>query len=365
MAIVTTMTTEIVVCGQITLDIIPDLSHVPLTNLQIPGSFSPAGSLRIAAGGCVGNTGIALHKLGANVRLMAYVGNDVAGSLLRETVEAHCPSLGQGIGTKRSGDSPYTIVLSPSHIDRMFLHSAGLNQSFGINDIDFSSLTPRSIFHFGYPTVLPRMYADNGIELSDIMRIARECGAITSMDLSMPNAAPEAQSDWRNLLRTTLPYVDIFIPSLEELVFMLRPDVFNSSFIATIDRNFLESLLDELLHYGVVIGGIKLGEGGMIVKASDQKHLGAIGVSDSAAGDIIYQPAYEVTVSGTTGAGDCAYAGLLYALATGANLETAAKFACAVAAHSVESPESAVGLPPAGVIYERVISGWRTLPPMF
>ncbi|KXK24368.1 MAG: PfkB domain-containing protein [Chloroflexi bacterium OLB15] len=357
---------EIIVCGQLTLDLIPDLSKVPLSNLQIPGSFSPAGALKFSAGGCVGNTSIALHYLGANVRLMACVGDDMLGTLTRQIIRSHSAQLEAGLRIKHGETSPYTIVLSPSNIDRMFLHSAGLNQSFGINDVSFDAILPGSIFHFGYPTVLPHLYADEGIELSIIMRRAKEKGAVAAMDLAMPDIFSHG-IDWRLLLHSVLPHVDIFIPSLEEIVYMLRREAFDDLQRGqNIDDGFLISLLDEFIECGVAIAGVKLGEGGMILKLAEQQRIRALGFPDTQfAGKVIYQPAFEVIANGTTGAGDSAYAAFLYALANNFDFEAAARFACAAGAWCVEAPDSAAGLPDAKTIQMRIASGWQTRPPLF
>lgn len=357
---------EIIVCGQLTLDLIPDLGKVPLSNLQTPGSFSPTGALKFSVGGCVGNTGIALHRLGANVRLMAYVGDDLLGSLTRQIVRSHSPQLENGIYVKQGEVSAYTIVLSPSHIDRMFLHSAGLNQSFGIKDILFDAIMPGSIFHFGYPTILPHLYADNGLELSEIMRRAKANGAITSMDLAMPDTASQV-SNWRTLLYSALPHIDIFIPSLEEIVFMLRRSEFDVLLQGEAIRyEQLISLLDEFIEHGVAIAGIKLGTGGLILKSGHHQRLRDLKIVDMRfAEKVIYQPAFDVKVDGTTGAGDSAYAAFLYGLANEIDLEAAARFACGAGACSVEAPASAAGLPAAELIIQRIDSGWQTLPSWF
>ena len=45
---------------------------------------------------------------------------------------------------------------------------------------------------------------------------AKEAGATTSLDLSLSNPeSPAGKADWPAILRKTLPYVDIFVPSIE------------------------------------------------------------------------------------------------------------------------------------------------------
>ena len=69
------------------------------------------------------------------------------------------------------------------------------------------------------------MYERGGEELARIMELARASGAATSLDLAAVDAAsPAGRADWRGILARTLPYVDFFVPSIEEVCFMLDRD---------------------------------------------------------------------------------------------------------------------------------------------
>ena len=47
-------------------------------------------------------------------------------------------------------------------MDRSFLHCPGANDTFGPEDIDVERLAGVSLFHFGYPPLMRRMYSDGG-----------------------------------------------------------------------------------------------------------------------------------------------------------------------------------------------------------
>jgi sugar/nucleoside kinase (ribokinase family) len=64
---------DIVVGGHLCLDLIPRMEGVPLEKRLSPGQLFLVGALDISTGGAVSNTGLALHRLGAEVRLMATV----------------------------------------------------------------------------------------------------------------------------------------------------------------------------------------------------------------------------------------------------------------------------------------------------
>ena len=67
-----------------------------------------------------------------------------------------------------------------------------------------------------------RDYCDGGADLAASLRESRRRGLFTSLDMALPDPASEAgQVDWRALLQTVLPFVDAFLPSIEETLFML------------------------------------------------------------------------------------------------------------------------------------------------
>ena len=70
---------EIIVSGHLCMDLIPEMAHVPLDELATPGRIFAVGPLVMSTGGAVSNTGMDLHRLGIDVRLMASVGGDPLG----------------------------------------------------------------------------------------------------------------------------------------------------------------------------------------------------------------------------------------------------------------------------------------------
>ena len=75
---------DAIVAGHICLDIIPDLSGSTLEQFRrtfAPGKLLQVGSAALGTGGTVSNVGLALHKLGMDVRLMGKVGDDAFGQI--------------------------------------------------------------------------------------------------------------------------------------------------------------------------------------------------------------------------------------------------------------------------------------------
>jgi len=212
-----------VVAGHICLDIIP---RIPGGNVQArltPGALIEIGAALLSTGGPVSNTGRNLHTLGIDTRLMGKVGDDPFGRIILDLIRAQNPALVQNMIVVPGEVSSYSIVLSPPDADRSFLHCPGANHTFGADDLDCYVLRDVRLFHFGYPPVMERMYLDDGAELETMFRCAKETGVITSLDMAMPDPqGPSGRVDWRRILKRTLPYVDIFLPSLDELLVMLR-----------------------------------------------------------------------------------------------------------------------------------------------
>ena len=68
----------VIVAGHICLDIIPQLPSDPAHRMLRPGALDLLGPVTLAVGGCAGNTGIALHRLGLRTTLVARVGTEAA-----------------------------------------------------------------------------------------------------------------------------------------------------------------------------------------------------------------------------------------------------------------------------------------------
>ena len=362
-------TFEVIVSGHLCLDLIPSMAHVPLHELATPSRLFEVGELSLATGGAVSNTGQALHRLGINVRLMALVGDDLLGRVIIAALKERDPRLSEMIAIQPGEVSSYTVVLTPQNADRIFLHCTGTNRIFGQAHIDFSLLEKARLFHLGYPPALPRLTAHNGAELEAVYRRAKETGVVTSMDMSVPD--PEGASgrlDWAAILRRTLPHVDIFVPSIDEILFMLRRQDFAAwrhDVLSHLRGDYLSELAEEVIGLGAVIAGFKLGRCGLYLKTASPPAFARLSRLpldvDTWADQQAYAPAFKVNVAGTTGAGDAAYAGLLAALLWGKTPAETARWGCAVGACNVEAVDAVSGIRTAPETQARLDAGWPTL----
>lgn len=358
--------------GHVCLDIIPAMEgmHGSLQDIFVPGKLNDIGPAVLATGGAVPNTGLALFRLGAPTRLMGKVGDDWFGRTILGILRQHDPSLAEGMIVSPGEASSYTVVINPPGIDRMFLHCTGANDTFASGDVSDEALRQVGLFHFGYPPLMRSMYEDDGSELALLMQRAKKAGATASLDLARPDPAADAgRVDWRTILKRVLPSVDLFLPSIEEIMFMLRREQYdrtpNNELSAYMDAESLNELAGELIDMGAAIVVIKLGEFGLYLRTtSDEARLAefgryAPGRPAEWAGRELYAPCFEVSVKGTTGAGDCTIAGFLAGFAQGLAPEETMIGAVGTGACNVERPDSISGIVPWTAMRDRIAAGWK------
>jgi sugar/nucleoside kinase (ribokinase family) len=369
-------TSDAVVAGHICLDLFPDLSAIPSgqwKSLLRPGQLVVTGGVALSTGGPVSNTGLSLHKLGIRTRLMGKVGDDLLGRAIRQIVASHGSPLAADMVMDGAVDTSYTIIISPPGVDRIFLHCPGANDTFEAGDVRYDVVAEARLFHFGYPPLMRRMFEDGGAQLVEIFRRVKELGVTTSLDMAVPDPTSAAgRADWRTILEATLPHVDIFLPSVEETLYMLRRETYDElsraagggSFLPLITPALLSALGRALLEMGARIVGIKLGDRGLYVRTANRSAIEALGAarpSDPAAwaDRELWAACFEVDVVGATGAGDATIAGFLSGLLRDMPPEETITAALAVGACNVEAADALSGVRPWKETLARVRGGWQ------
>ena len=315
------MDKKIIVAGHVALDLTPvfptDSKYESAEECFIPGMLINVGPIHFSVGGAVSNTGLALKKMGADVDLMGKVGDDNFGKII-ENIYA---SFGAGgLIVDKNVDTSYTIILAPQGIDRIFFHDPAANNTFRCEDIPDSALEGVSLFHFGYPPLMRSMYENDGSELLKIFKRVKSKGIMTSLDMAAVDPHGEcAKTDWYKVCKDVLPYVDFFVPSLDEILAMLGPDFKTAKEAA-----------NECFRLGAKNVLIKCGTDGMYFKNSTEEGL---------------QEAYLAPfVASATGAGDTAIAAFLYAMMDGKTISEAAKYAAAQGACCVQAYDTVSSL---------------------
>lgn len=352
----------IVIAGHICLDLIPPFTSTghTLGELIQPGKLLNVGPVLSAPGGCVSNTGLGLHKMGFPVSLCGKIGADYFGGIVRDLLTQRGPGLEKSLIQDPASATSYTVVINPPGVDRVFLHCPGANDTFVAEDLSEESIRGASIFHFGYPPLMRRMFEDGGAELEKVLR--KGARSVTSLDMAMPDPDSDAgHADWHGILNRVLPRTDLFLPSFDEICQML-------GYVQTGDlESALEDVSQQLLEAGAGVIGIKLGSDGLYIRTStNPARLGKLAEICNCevrewAGREILSPCYQVNECGTTGAGDATIAGFLGAVSLGHDPETAASLATAVGACACESPDGTSGIRPWHEITRRIEQGWDRL----
>ncbi len=354
---------DAVVAGHLCLDISPDLrglaEPVRLEEVFAPTRLTSIGQAVLSTGGIVSNTGLALHRLGLQVGLIGKCGADIFGRAVLEILEREAPGSARYIAVSKNEPTSYTIVMSPPGIDRFFLHCAGTNNSFSFADLNMAAIKRARLFHFGYPTIMKRVLANNGRELVKIFKAVRQLGVTTSLDLTMPDPnSPEGRLDWAKLLPRLLPHVDVFVPSVEELTFIMSPARFKKllrrskggDLLEDLDMDMVMQLAGQCLQMGATVMLVKCGRLGIYARSAGSSQIEQMGKACPAkkikewADREIFEPSFLVKkVVSALGAGDCAVAGFLAGLLRGLSLADALRYSTALGAQNVRVLDAVSG----------------------
>ncbi len=367
---------KVIVAGHICLDItpiFPDKKVSRLEEVMQPGKLLEMGEADVHTGGAVANTGLAMKILGADVSLMGKIGEDAFGSMITQILDKY--DAGQGMIVDKETSTSYSVVLAPPGIDRIFLHNPGANHTFCAADIPQAALEEATLLHFGYPPIMKRMYENNGEELYLLMKRAKEAGVATSLDMAAVDDTSEAgQVNWREVLGRVLPYVDFFVPSVEELCYMLDKERFKEwqeraggcdiTEVLDVEAD-IRPLADLCMEMGAKVLMIKCGAPGMYYRTANTESLQHIGGSlladvnewaDREGFEKSYIP--EKVLSGT-GAGDTSIAAFLTAVLQGEALEVAMHLSAATGACCVEAYDALSGLKSLDELKTKIQNGWK------
>lgn len=319
---------DIVAAGHICLDLSPAFEPRRAQDagtLFRPGRLINMDGVTVSTGGAVSNTGFALSRLGLRVLPAARIGDDPFGRLIADIAERET---GCRIPCRQGVRSSYSIVLSPPGIDRIILHDPADNNTFGADDIDFDAVRDARAFHFGYPPLMRRVYEDDGAELTRIFAAAKAQGALTSLDMALPDAASESgRVNWQKALQNVLPYVDLFMPSVEEALYMLNRAAYERvTHGGALTFGILRELAGRMLDMGAKLAFIKCGAHGIYIKTSPR-------MPDGFGARELFHPSYRAQrFVSALGCGDTAIAGFLAAFISGLGLLDCARAACTAGA---------------------------------
>lgn len=366
------MKKKVIAAGHICIDItpvFPDKKVNQISDILSPGKLIQMGVADVHTGGSVANTGLAMKILGADVLLMGKMGNDAFGDMICSILKKY--DADRNMIRLDGEETSYSVVLAVPGIDRIFLHNPGANNTFCAEDISDEVLQEAGLLHFGYPPLMKKMYRNNGEELVRLFKRAKTAGCATSLDMAAMDEDTEAgKTDWNLILKNVLPYVDFFVPSVEELCFMLDRERFTEWQKRAAGRDITEildiekdvkPLADICMQYGVKVLLIKCGVPGMYYRTASAKEIESLSLNvtqwaEKEGFEKSYVP--DCVLSGT-GAGDTSIAAFLTAMMDGCSLEETMQLATATGASCVTAYDALSGLQPLSILKEKIAAGWE------
>jgi len=288
--------------------LVADVVAKPVDVLPERGRLVLASQFELHTGGCAANTGVGLARLGISTALAGKVGKDGFGDFLLRALAREGLDMRYVVQTEEASTSG-TMVMVASDGERSFIHHIGANGVLRREDISDALLRSSKVVHVAGALLMPSL---DGSPTADVLRTAKEAGAITCLD-----TAWDAQGRWMKAIAPALPYVDYFVPSFEEAK-MLVPGLTEP-----------EEVAKALREAGARVVVLKMGERGCYVQSEEES---------------FYAPAYRVPVADATGAGDAFAAGWIAGLVLGWDLRSTAKLANAVGACCVMAIGATAGL---------------------
>ncbi|MBI3788962.1 MAG: carbohydrate kinase family protein [Ignavibacteriales bacterium] len=290
---------EVAVAGVSVVDIIG--RSIDVQQLPKRGGLQFLDSIMLTTGGNVSNVGIDLQKLGLRTVAITRIGDDTLGRFLQHQYVASGMKI-NGVLEDTTDQTSATIVCVGEDGERTFLHTRGCMKNFRAGDVlgNIHLIKQSKILAFGYLGLLPEVEKDFPMMFQTIKRQA-------SVEILLDTAG--APNCTQKLMKEFLPYVDYFIPSLEEAIRLTG-------------KKQPEEIIQVFRQAGAPkVVGVKLGKEGCYISTMyEGRYIKSMRVNK---------------VIDTTGAGDAFVAGFLAGILKGYNPFESARIGNAVAADCI------------------------------
>lgn len=272
-----------------------DILGRPVTRIPEGGRADFIEEIRMTVAGTAAATGMDCAILGLKTRMVSTVGEDDMGDFLVSKMQRY------GMNTDmvfRDGSVQTSATILPvrPNGERPALHVPGTARTFALTEKDYAGALDAAIVHLGGTGLLKSFDGEPSVKF---LKAAKEAGRTTTFDLIQAN--PETVE----LVKPLLPYIDYFIPSIEE-----ASEMAGVGEPAEVARYFKS--------HGVKNALLTMGGDGVYV--------------DPEEGDPFTLPAHDIKVVDTTGCGDSFSAGVIVGLSKGWDIRESARFASTVAA---------------------------------
>ncbi|CAA9541557.1 MAG: Ribokinase [uncultured Thermomicrobiales bacterium] len=287
-----------------------DVLGRPVTRIPPGQDLDLLEEIRLTVAGTAAGTSVDLAKLGAEVQAMGAVGDDAAGSFILDTMGRY------GIDTshlvvKAGVQTSATMLPIRPNGERPALHVLGANGALTFDDLDLDAIAAARHLHFGGTYLMPRL---DGEPTRRVLEHARAHGVTVTLDLIQTE-----RPDLLDVLTPCLPFVDYFMPGLDEARRICGLE----------DRG---DVIRFFLDRGVGHTVFKMGDQGSSIAGPDVP------------GGELRLPALKTPVVDSTGCGDAYCAGFIVGLLNGWDLERAGRLGTAAAAQVITGLGSDAGI---------------------
>lgn len=289
--------------------LVADVIVEPVKNYPEKGVLELVNSITMHNGGNAMTAAINLRKLGVESSMVGMVGDDMFGEFLTgRLVKAGIDTSGVKVSDKVQTSA--SVLMIDKTGERSFFHCKGTNAVLTSADIDYDAVDKCDMV---FVTGSFLMDSFDGVETMEFLKRCKEMGKTTFLDVCW-----DATGKWGDLLNMSMPYIDYFMPSIDEAVCIAK-------------KEDVEDIADVFMANGVKNVIIKVGSKGSYLR-KEGKTKGTM-----------YKPFFVENPVDTTGAGDSFCSGFLAAYANGMELEDCMVFANAVGSHCVTAKGATSG----------------------
>jgi len=308
---------DVSVCGSYIMDI----CGFPVTEIPKGGSVSLIEEITLTVAGTAGGTAVPCARLGLKAQAFGAIGNDEKGKWV---ISSLCD---EGIDTSqmlRLDGVQTSATILPIRPDgsRPAIHARGASARWVMSPEAQAEAIKSKVLHLGGVNSIIAMQGEPSVKL---LTAAKAASCITTLDLI------SARNDTLAFVEPLLPYVDFFMPSIDECA-------------AMVGTNDPQACARFFIDNGAGACVISLGAEGSFFMNKDGRQFSL--------------PAFAVTVRDTSGCGDSYTAGFIAGLVRDWDVEDCARLATATSAIVATGLGSGANL----VSFEKTVEAMNSLP---
>lgn len=284
-----------------------DVLGRPVTRIPPRQDVDLIEEIRLTVAGTAAGTSVDLAKLGAHVIAMGAIGEDAAGNFILDTMGRYGIDTSNLVRKPGVQTSATMLPIRPNG-ERPALHVLGANGELTFEDVNLDAIAKAPFLHFGGTYLMPKL---DGEPTRRVLQFAKEHGVTTTLDMIAID-----RPDLLDVIAPCLPYVDYFMPGIDE-----------ARMICGLSER--QDVIKFFLDRGVGHTVFKMGaEGSSIANRDGEVRI----------------PAFKAPVVDSTGCGDAYCAGFIVGLSMGWDLEQAGRLGSAAAALVITGLGSDAGI---------------------